>query len=244
VWDRRIGSDGLPNVLSPTKGWLLQASVGWAFPGATGVTAADVFLGAGGDHNFLILSGQALGLYPVRLGGAQFQLLAHLRYDEGIPFGESALPVVERYFAGGDTATRGYDTDQLKTEIVRQNVAPLPGSPGFRVVPQGGNIRLLSTLEIQFPIAKTFLGLSWPWVGAVFYDVGAIADAPNLIRTSDFRHAIGISLLRVLTPFGPLSLEYAYPLTQTLAEERWKTDPWYKHYPGRIHFNWGIPIRF
>jgi outer membrane protein insertion porin family len=243
VWDRRIGADGLPNLLLPVKGWLLSGAVGWAFPAPTGNTAADLFLGAGGDHNFLVISGQALGLYPIKLRGLELQLLAHLRYDEGIPFGEPALPVVERFSAGGSTATRGYDTDQLKTEIVRQNVAPLPGAQGFRVVPQGGDIRILSTLELQFPIARTFIGLPWPWVGAVFYDVGAIADAPNLIRVSDFKHAIGLALLRVLTPFGPLSVEYAYPLTQTLAEERWKTNPWYSHFPGRIHFNWGIPVR-
>ena len=45
-----------------------------------------------------------------------------------------------------------------------------------------------------------------------------------------------------MTPVGPLSIEYAYPLDQTLAEERWKTAPWYSHFPGRIHFNWGIPL--
>ena len=110
------------------------------------------------------------------------------------------------------------------------------------MVPQGGNIRVLSTVEVQFPIAKTFLGLPWPWVGALFWDMGAIFDAPNLVQGSDFKHAVGVSLLRILTPVGPLSLEYAYPITQTLAEERWKTNPWYTHFPGRIHFNWGIPL--
>ena len=97
-------------------------------------------------------------------------------------------------------------------------------------------------LEIQFPIAKSFLGLSWPWVGAVFYDVGAVFDAWNRAQVTDFKHAVGVTLLRVLTTFGPLSLEYAYPLNQSLAEERWKTNPWYTHFPGRIHLNWGIPL--
>ena len=45
--------------------------------------------------------------------------------------------------------------------------------------------------------------------------------------------------MRVLTSFGPLSLEYAYPINQSLAEERWKTNPWYSHFPGRIHFELG-----
>jgi outer membrane protein insertion porin family len=230
VWDRRVGLDGQPNPLMPVKGWLLSASLGWATP----------YLG--GDHQFVVFSGQALGILPFKIRNAEFTLIGNLRYDEGIPIGEPALPQVERFFGGGDTTTRGYDVDQLKSEIVRADVAPLSGQPGFRVVAQGGDIRLLTTVEVQFPIAKTFLGLQMPWVGALFWDMGAIADAPNLIQGSDFKHAVGISLLRILTPVGPLSLEYAYPITQTLAEERWKDNPWYSHFPGRIHFNWGIPL--
>jgi outer membrane protein insertion porin family len=230
IWDRRVGPDGLPNPLATTKGWLLSASLGWASP----------YLG--GDNQFLIVSGQALLLQPFRIRRSVLTLIANLRFDEGIPFGATALPVVERYFAGGDTATRGYEPDELKTEIIFGEVYPLGGRRGFRVVPQGGNARFLSTIELQFPIAKTFIGLPWQWVGAVFWDVGAIFDAPNLVVGSDFKHSLGVTLLRVLTPVGPLSLEYAYPLTQTLAEERWKTNPWYSHFPGRIHFNWGIPL--
>jgi outer membrane protein assembly factor BamA len=223
----------------PYKGWLLSGSLGWAFPSSVD-TAFVNFLSS--QHQFLVASGQALGILPFKIRGADFHLMGNLRYDEGIPIGEPALPVVERFYAGGDTTTRGYDPDSLKSEIVRSDVSPLSGGQGFRVVPEGGNIRLLSTVEIQFPIAKSFLGLPWPWVGALFWDMGAIFDAPNLVAASDFKHSVGISLLRILTPVGPLSVEYAYPLNQSLAEERWKSNPWYSHFPGRIHFNWGIPL--
>jgi outer membrane protein assembly factor BamA len=230
VWDRRVGADGQPNPLAPVKGWLVSGSVGWATP----------YLGS--DHQFVLLSGQILGLLPFKLRGTGFTLMGNLRYDEGIPIGESALPLVERFFAGGDTATRGYDTDTLKSEIIRSSIAPLGGAQAFRVIPQGGNIRMLSTVELQFPIAKSFFGLPFPWMGALFYDAGAIVDAVNLVGWSDIKHSLGLSLLRIVTPVGPLSFEYAYPLTQSLAEERWKTSPWYSHFPGRIHFNWGIAL--
>jgi translocation and assembly module TamA len=229
AWDRRLGLQGEPNPLMPAKGWLLAASLGYAPPALS-------------PHHFVVLSGQAMALAPVHTKAGDFTFIANLRYDEGFPIGESALPAVERFFAGGDTTTRGYETDQLKTEIVRSAVPPLGGAAGFRIIPQGGNIRVLNTLEIQFPIAKSFLGLQWPWVGAVFYDVGAVFDAWNRVQITDFKHAVGVTLLRVLTTFGPLSLEYAYPLNQSLAEERWKTNPWYTHFPGRIHLNWGIPL--
>jgi outer membrane protein assembly factor BamA len=137
---------------------------------------------------------------------------------------------------------RGYDTDALKSEIIRTTVSPLPGDAGYRVIPEGGNIRLVNTVDFVFPIAKSFLGLPLQWAGAVFWDMGLVINRWDLAKPSDVKHSIGISLLRLVTPVGPLSIEYAYPLTQTLAEERWKTAPWYTHFPGRIHFNWGIPL--
>ena len=66
-------------------------------------------------------------------------------------------------------------------------------------------------------------------------------EKPAVIR-DDIKVSVGLSLVRFLTPVGPISLEYAYPITQTLAEQDWKNSPWYGHWPGRIHFNWGIPI--
>jgi outer membrane protein assembly factor BamA len=231
AWDRRVGLDGTPNPLMPAKGWLLALSLGYSIP------APPAF-----NHQFFVISGQAMALAPIHAKNGDFTFIANLRWDEGFPIGESALPAVERFFAGGATTTRGYETDQLKNEVVQAAVPPLGGQPGFRIIAQGGNIRVLSTLEFQFPIAKTFLGISWPWVGAVFYDVGAVLDAWNQTQVSDFKHAVGVTFLRVLTTFGPLSLEYAYPINQGLAEERWKTNPWYSHWPGRLHLNWGIPL--
>jgi outer membrane protein assembly complex protein YaeT len=227
-WDRRVGADGLLNSLAPVKGWLLSGSVLYAHPNI--VT----------NNPFVMFSGQAMGLLPFKIRGVTMTLLANARYDEGFPIGESALPLVERLFGGGDTTTRGYDTDMLKSEIIRYNPTPLGGNAAFRVVAEGGNLRLLNTVELQFPIAKSLFGM--PWSGAIFWDVGAIANGFDQLRASDFRNAIGVTVLRILTPVGPLSLEYAYPLNQTVAEERWKTAPWYSHYPGRIHFNWGIPL--
>ncbi len=229
MWDRRTDLDGVFNPLMPQKGWLLAATAAWAPPYV-------------GDNHFVSLSGQAMGLLPMRLRGEVFTLIGNLRYDHGIPINAAALPAVERFFAGGDTTTRGYGTDQLKTEIVTAEVPPLGDSSGFRVIPQGGNVRFLSTVELQFPIAKSFLGLPVQWVGAVFWDVGAILSDWRLVQRNDFKQSVGISLLRLLTPFGPLSLEYAYPLNQSLAEQTWKTSPWYSHFPGRIHFNWQIPL--
>ena len=228
AWDRRVGADGLLNPLAPVKGWFLQGSVAYA---------PSFFV-----SQFLVFKGQAEGIIPFKIRGTTFTLMGNVRYDHGLPIDTPALPLVERFYAGGDTQVRGYDTDALKSEIIRTTVSPLPGDSGFRVVPEGGNIRLVNTVEFWFPIAKSFLGLPLVWAGALFWDMGMVFNRWDLVKGSDVKQSIGISLLRLETPVGPLSIEYAYPLVQTLAEERWKTAPWYSHFPGRIHFNWGIPL--
>ncbi|MCU1280912.1 MAG: outer membrane protein assembly factor BamA [bacterium] len=229
AWDRRVDASGALNPLAPVKGWLLQGMVAYAPPTLN-------------SNPFLIFSGQVQGILPFRVKSSEFSLIGNLRYDHGLPTDTPALPLVERFYAGGDTQVRGYDTDALKSEIIRTTVSPLPGAAGFRVVPEGGNIRLVNTVDFVFPIAKSFLGLPLQWAGALFWDMGLVINRWDLVKSNDLKHSIGISLLRLVTPVGPLSIEYAYPLTQTLAEERWKTAPWYSHFPGRIHFNWGIPL--
>lgn len=224
LYDRRTSLGGAKNPLLPAAGSLvaLQWSVSPFFA-----------------HRFVTVSGQAQHFQPL-IPGRGLTLIANLRFDWGIPIGEPALPAVERFFAGGDQRTRGYDTDRLRTEVIRTGVSPVTGADAYRIVPQGGNVRFLATLELQFPIGT--LG-SIPWAGALFVDAGTVFDDPFLFNfRRDVKFSVGISLLRLLTPLGALSFEYAYPITQTVAEQEWKRDPWYLHWPGRIHFNWGIPI--
>jgi outer membrane protein assembly complex protein YaeT len=226
VFDDRVSFEGAKNPLMPISGWLVAGSL----------SVAAKWLQ--GSHDFLVVSGQVQRYQPL---GRGVSMIFNLRGDWGIPLGdEQSLPAVDRFFAGGDVATRGFETDKLRTEIIRGDVSPAPGGVGYRVVPEGGNIRFLGTLELQFPITEV---AGFPWVGAVFFDAGTVFDGPTLFDfTRDVKVSVGITLLRFLTPVGPISLEYAYPITQTIAEQEWRRESWYRHWPGLIHFNWGIPI--
>jgi outer membrane protein assembly complex protein YaeT len=246
VFDDRTSFDGAKNPLMPTSGWLAAASF----------SVASTYLG-GSDH-FLVVSAQAQRYQPLddkARDGRGVSMIFNIRMDWGIPLGgETSLPAVDRFFAGGDVATRGYETDKLKTEIVQGNVSPAPPGSAYRVIPQGGNIRFLATAELQFPITTV---IGFPWVGSVFFDAGTVFDSPSQFHLSsysftsggwkvnvsgDVKASVGVTIARILTPVGPISLEYAYPLIQSLAEQEWRGQPWYRHWPGLIHFNWGIPI--
>lgn len=260
VWDKRVGFEapGLrlsnrpvpPNPLMPVSGFRLSAQ-------AT-VAMCCTFDPPSANGSFLALEGQAIWLRPFGpelktedgwpYGMKRFNFKLNWRLNYGYPFFTQALPVVEQFFAGGDTTTRGYDTGALKAGEQLSPVGPLRGDNiAYRIVPQGGNIRFLSQLEWEFAITPRIAG--WPWVGAVFLDTGAVFDRFERLTWNDVRFSLGVSVLRLLTQFGALSLDYAYPLTlpgqdALLQSDRWKREPWYSHFPGRIHFNWGMPISF
>ncbi len=259
VWERREGLEApglrarnrpVPiNPVMPYSGFLISGQV-------TG-SLCCAFEPFDGDGSFIALAFQSMFLKPhgpvLRMedgwpyhGMRRFNIKLNLRVNYGIPLRRPALPVVERFFAGGDTTTRGYDNDALRAEEVRAPVGSLFGDLGYRVVPQGGNVRILSQIEWEFAISQK---LPWPWVGALFLDTGAVFDGWERLRWNDFRFSVGLSLLRLLTPFGPISLDYAYPLTlpgqePLLQSDRWKQEPAISHFPGRIHFTWGMPLSF
>jgi len=260
VWDRRVGLEAPalrqrnlpvpPNPLLPISGYLLSAQI-------TGALCCDFRpFSFSAEGSFLAFATQAVLLRPFGpelraedgwpFGMRRFSLKMNLRVNYGIPLGpRPSLPLVERFFAGGDTSTRGYDLDALKSEEVLAPVGALAGDLGYRVVPQGGSVRILSQIEWEFTITPKLFG--WPWVGALFLDTGAVFDGFQQLRWNDVRFSVGVSLLRLLTQFGAISFDYAYPLTlpgqdPLLQSEHWKHESWYQHFPGRIHFNWGMPI--
>ena len=176
--------------------------------------------------------GREVAVEAIRLG---CEVLAVDRYPDA-----PAMQVAQRSAVVDMT-----DADALRAEEVRAPIGPLTGEPAYRIVPVGGNVRILSQLEWEFAITPKIGG--WPWVGALFLDTGAVSDGFSRLKWNDVRFSVGISLVRLLTQFGALSLDYAYPLVMPGQEslvqsDRWKREAWYAHFPGRIHFNWGMPI--
>ena len=208
-WDQRVDSRGNLTPLSPRRGFKLEGGVGFASRNLLG------------QDDFIKVSG--IGQWIRQLSG-RVQLRIEGRYDQGIPLGGAVLlPEVERFFAGGDETVRGYPEDRLATEIVEQPVPPFEGVTQVKVLPAGGNIRMLGSVDLQVSLWKI---KSLPIASALFVDAGVITNAYSALDPEDIRPSVGVALARLLTPFGGLSLEWAVPLLPR------------EHDPpqGRLHF--------
>jgi outer membrane protein assembly factor BamA len=193
--DQRVDARGNLNPLSPERGFKLEGGVSLASPY---LLSQDTFVKV-----------SALGQW-IRQLSSRLQLRLEGRFDHGIPLGGAVLlPEVERFFAGGDDTVRGFEQDRLATELVETALPPLGQVSQVEVLPAGGNLRVLTSVDLQVRLWR--LG-SVPLASAVFVDAGLITNAVRTVDGDSIRPAVGVALARVLSPFGPLSLEWAVPL--------------------------------
>ncbi|MBC7974409.1 MAG: BamA/TamA family outer membrane protein, partial [Myxococcales bacterium] len=202
-WEQRVDRQGTLSPLAPEAGFRFEAQA----------SIASGYLG--GQDTFVKLSTAGSKYWPL---GRNLVLRADLRYDQGIPLGGAVLlPEVERFFAGGDSTVRGYADERLATEILQVGVPPLSSVQQIRILPAGGNIRVMSSLDAQLRIWKLF-------ATALFIDAGLIANQWDTVGTDDVRPSVGMALFRIVTPFGAFSWERAIPLRPELGDDprgRW-----------------------
>ncbi|HYK90987.1 MAG TPA: outer membrane protein assembly factor BamA [Acidobacteriota bacterium] len=118
-----------------------------------------------------------------------------LRIGAKHPFGgDTTIPISERFFAGGGSSLRGFDTDFAGP------LDPVAKPP----VPVGGNSLIIANLEVRVPLFSAVRIAS-------FYDSGNVFRNVSDTTLRGFSHTIGIGI-RVKTPFGPLRADYGYNL--------------------------------
>jgi outer membrane protein insertion porin family len=118
------------------------------------------------------------------------------------PLGDSpALPVTERFFAGGATTIRGYPRDRVGPTDSRGN-------------PTGGNALMIFNVEWRVPI--------WKWLGvAAFMDTGTVT--PEVSNLGDARFSTGVGGgIRLRTPVGPIRFDAGYALNPIPGNDRWQ----------------------
>lgn len=215
--------DQRDDVLNPHKGYYVTVAGNYAFP----FLNADAWYGKA--------SGQAAYFVSV-LGGV---IAASVRVGGLFPANadaEKTVPIAEKFFAGGSSTARGFDTDLegIPAVTVDYNaqatlkpasqagvgscdsptyVFPMADpalyncSPGPRII--GGNGFMAMGLEYRLPIFGN-LGVS------VFYDLAQVWTTPGQIRLglegpAGLRQSVGAGL-HYVTPIGPLRLEYGRPV--------------------------------
>lgn len=101
-------------------------------------------------------------------------------------------PIYDRQFLGGARNLRGYEY---------RDVGPRD-APTNEVY--GGDSAAYLSLEWTFPLVETVRG-------AVFYDAGFVNEDSWDFGVSDYYSDAGVGL-RLNLPFGPLALDYAFPM--------------------------------
>jgi outer membrane protein assembly complex protein YaeT len=114
-----------------------------------------------------------------------------------------AIPLPERFFAGGANSNRGFPDFQA---------GPRDPDTGF---PVGGTALFFNQTELRFPLIGDNVG------GVLFHDMGNVysslsdisfrVDQRNLQDFNYMVHAVGFGL-RYRTPIGPVRLDLAYSI--------------------------------
>jgi len=187
--------DSRDNAFDPLKGDLVSGS----FEAAGGPLA--------GTKDFLKFFGRASHYFPM-VNNSVLELRGRVGLADA--YGDSeALPIYERFFAGGAYTIRGYQ---------ERKIGPIdPVSKD----PLGGEAMLVGNAEYTYPLIS-FVKL------AAFYDIGNVWARLNDIGTDSFKSGMGLGV-RIKTPIGPVMLDYGIPLDKEPGEQE-KGD-------GRFHFS-------
>jgi outer membrane protein insertion porin family len=197
-WDTR------DNPLAPENGIFASASAQYAFPAfLANEHFLKVQLGATVYKPFW----RGFSAVGLRLGVIEpFYNLPDVPKNLQIPF-------AYRFFAGGRTTHRAFNTDDL-------------GIPGQTIVdgnPLGGNALILLNLQYRRRIAGEFFA-------EVFVDAGNVWASPSQVALGDIRWGPGLGI-QYRTPAGPLRAEYA-----------WKLNPRPGESTGQFFLSFGVPF--
>ena len=116
--------------------------------------------------------------------------------------GPVAIPLPERFFAGGASTHRGFPDNQAGQRDL------------FTGFPLGGTALLMNNLELRFPLFGESLGaVLFHDAGNVYSGVGDISFRIRQKNPTDFNymvHAVGLGF-RYKTPVGPVRVDFAFP---------------------------------
>lgn len=116
--------------------------------------------------------------------------------------GENPFLIIEdRFRTGGPYSVRGFPVYYL-------------GPKNAQGEPLGGQAVFIFNQELRFPIYKMLHG-------GIFYDAGNVFALASQMSLSEMRHCAGAGF-RLVLPFGPIRLDWAYVLDPLPEEKRYQ----------------------
>ncbi|HIJ65258.1 MAG TPA: outer membrane protein assembly factor BamA [Candidatus Hydrogenedentes bacterium] len=168
--------------------------------------------GLGGDNHFIKLQQDSTWYWP--LGGKKRWVLSvRARLGWVDEYGSSDyVPITERFFAGGSSTVRGYDTRDI-------------GPKERRFIwwgeksAIGGEFRSVNNIEVKYKLTNQFRLYA-------FYDNGGVWETIGDFDLSNYKHSVGLGLGVDVPVMGPVRIDYGFPI-----------NPDSDQGSGRLHFN-------
>ncbi|MCK5719903.1 MAG: outer membrane protein assembly factor BamA [Thiomargarita sp.] len=148
------------------------------------------------DLDFYKIQYKHQWLYPI-VNDYILLLKANVSYGDGYGNTEN-LPFFENYVAGGPRTIRGFRGNTL---------GPLDSTG----LPFGGNLRLVSNVELILPLPFTEKSRSFRL--STFLDMGNVYGFDEDFNSDELRYSTGVSAIWA-SPIGILSFSYARPLNK------------------------------
>ncbi|MEE9384135.1 MAG: BamA/TamA family outer membrane protein [Nannocystaceae bacterium] len=195
------------NAFNPREGFIVSAEAKFAFAapyigGHDWWTRADIKW-----QHFL----------PIPHTRERLSLRYSLAYGHAAPFPQlktSSVPEIWRYFGGGtsDLGLRGILPETMLVDLEEVELAF--GGRLYRPRAQGGHIRALGTVALQFVSLKDLAVGSL--AHSLFYDFGVLTQKWSQVDLRrDYRHSVGINAVKLDMNLVTLALGYAILIPTT-----------------------------
>ncbi|MCC6486772.1 MAG: outer membrane protein assembly factor BamA [Candidatus Hydrogenedentes bacterium] len=154
--------------------------------------------GIGGDNNFWKIDHDSTWYWALD-EESKWVLSYRSRQGIGSPWGDSdVIPLSDRYFAGGSSTVRGYDSRDIGPTRPRYGIFGDDESVG-------GELRLVNNLEIKYKWNKWFRLYG-------FLDAGGVWLEPSDFGFGDMRYGAGVGIGFDVPRMGPIRVDIGMPL--------------------------------
>lgn len=209
--------DGRNNAFAATKGALVALGAEHVNAIPFGDEKANI------NSHFLRLSGRTAGYFELTNRGPSIAMSLSAGYNWQLNDQSETYPD-RLFFLGGVDTIRAFLADALVPEDVARGLVSegqTTRSAVLKSVPiRGGNFSINPRLELRVPLNDTFQT-------GFFLDTGNLWKEPSAIDFT-LRYALGAGL-RIITPVGPLALDYGINLNRRQWEDF-----------GAFHFSIGL----